>query len=197
MHASKWTLPTLAMNTWKSRWTHFWAIGVRICFISSMMLSTLSGLFSRTFSIVGHTEDWKQNPAVTIYSEAHILKSNKWRSSSRGKKMLYLADLERVSIKLLCKHESLGEDGLVVVSVLNHWRSLWVSEHLSDLPLEGYHHFCDLLLAPDGAQADKCLIVLTLSLTEYIKRIQSTFSILLNFLGFNCYLMPYVCAPLM
>lgn len=74
---------------------------------------------------------------------------------------MYLANLERVSIKLFCKHESLGQDGLVVVSVLNHRRSLRVSQHLSDLPLKGHHHLRHLFLVPDGAQS---LIILTLNI---------------------------------
>ncbi len=41
--------------------SYFWAMGVRICFISSMMLLSLSAFSSATFSMVLHTDDWTHN----------------------------------------------------------------------------------------------------------------------------------------
>lgn len=45
--------------------TYFWAMGVRICFISSMMFFSLSGFPSKTFSMVLHTDDWRDKHWVS------------------------------------------------------------------------------------------------------------------------------------
>lgn len=126
--------------------THFWAIGVRICFISSMMPSNFSGFASKTFSNVGQTEDWKQKMLWPWVRTANTLILY-FRSSSE---LEYLADLECVSVELLGEHESLGQDGLVVVSVLNYWWRLGVPEHLSDVAFKSRHHFPHLLFTPTG-----------------------------------------------
>lgn len=105
------------------RLSYFWAMGVRICFISSMMLFSLSGFSSTTFSMVLHTDDWTEKSRVS----STYIKVMSYHE--RVSMCMHLADGEGVPVQLLCEHESLSEHSFVVVGVLDDGRGGGMTKH--------------------------------------------------------------------